>query len=103
MRLNVYSQELITEHLHVQDDPEGAFLPGILELVTQLADTGVTYSAVRMYLHSPEQLHCHPGDDDRSAITFWLPKSVERREFLAARFEQMAKLIREAPPETGLD
>ncbi len=42
-------------------------------------------------------------DDDRSGITFWLPKSRARRELLAKAFERMAAHIREAPPETGLD
>jgi hypothetical protein len=94
MRINVYSQELIT-------DPDGE-LPDY-ELITKVADTGVTYSAVRMFLHSPEQLHQRSDDDDRSAITLWLPKSQERREYLAEVFAEMSALIRLAPPETGLD
>jgi hypothetical protein len=93
MRINVYSQELITEGPARQ----------ALEAVTVDAGTGVTYSGVRMFLHSAEQLHHREGDDDRSALTFWLPKSLERREWLAAHFELMAHLIRDAPPETGLD
>jgi hypothetical protein len=75
-----------------------------VELIEQhKADTGVIYSAVRMFLHSPEQLHQTAEDDDRSAITFWLPRSSARREWLADHFELMAYLIRQAPPETGLD
>lgn len=93
MRLNVYSQELVTDG-PAQD---------AVEVVEQVADTGVTYSAVRMFLQSPEQLHHTAGDDDRSAITFWLPKSSLRREWLASHFELMAHLVRSAPPETGLD
>lgn len=42
-------------------------------------------------------------DDDRSAVTFWLPKSQERREALARAFEEMAAKVRDARPETGLD
>jgi hypothetical protein len=43
-----------------------------------------------------------PADDDRSAVTFWLPKSQDRREALALTFEEMARVVRAAPPETGL-
>ena len=87
MRVNVYSQELTDE----------------VELVQKEADTKVIYSAVRMFLHSSNRLHDRPGDDDRSAVTFWLPKTPARRERLARAFEQMAQLIRGAPRETGLD
>lgn len=93
MRINVYSQELLTEltgQIHVQP-------------LTKEADTGVTYSAVRMYLASPEELHHTLDDDDRSAITFWLPKSQERREWFASNLESLAKMVLNAPPETGLD
>lgn len=96
MRINVYSQELApTRGRHV-------------ELLTKVAEETVDgfpllYSAVRMYLESPERLHFAEGDDDRSGITFWLPKSKSRREQLALIFEHLAELVREAPPETGLD
>lgn len=87
MRVNVYSQELTDE----------------TELVRSESNTGIVYSAVRLFLHSSHRLHHPPEDDDRSAVTLWLPKSGERREQLAAALEQMAKLVREAPPQTGLD
>lgn len=93
MRLNVYSQELILI------DPGN---PAI-ELVDQRANTGIHYHAVRMFLHSTDKLHDDPEDDDRSAVTFWLPKSKVNRNRLALLFEDMAKLVRSAPPETGLD
>jgi hypothetical protein len=48
-------------------------------------------------------LHHPPQDDDRSAVTFWLPKSADRREELAQAFERAARHVRHAPPETGLD
>lgn len=92
MRINVYSQELITQ------GPAKA-----VERVEQVADTGVTYSAVRLFLISPEQLHHTDEDDDRSAITFWLPKSEERREYFAFCLEHLAYFVRNAPEETGLD
>lgn len=87
MRINVYSQEITTE---VQTDQKKS-------------NTGFVYSAVRLILHSSPKLHHPPQDDDRSGITFWLPKSKDRRELLALTFEKMARLVREAPPETGLD
>jgi hypothetical protein len=95
MRLNIYSQELLLD----DDSAVGREL----ELVTQQADTGITYSAVRMFLKSAECLHDRPGDDDRSAITFWLPKSKAKREVLAMLLRDMAGLVEKAPPETGLD
>lgn len=87
MRINVYSQELTNE----------------TKLVEKESNTGVTYSAVQLILHSSERLHHPPADDDRSAVTFWLPKSSSRREELAKTFEEMARIVREAKPETGLD
>jgi len=87
MRINVYSQELTSE----------------VGVVEKLSNTGLTYSAVQLMLHSSLMLHHPPADDDRSAVTFWLPKSQERREELAKAFEEMAAKVREAKPETGLD
>ncbi len=87
MRINVYSQELTSE----------------VNPVSKESNTGLIYSAVQLMLHSSPLLHHPPVDDDRSAVTFWLPKSVERREELACTFERMASLVRCAPPETGLD
>jgi len=48
-------------------------------------------------------LHHPPKDDDRSAVTFWLPKSPERREQMAKAFENIAAIFRSTPPDTGLD
>jgi hypothetical protein len=87
MRINVYSQELTDEVL----------------LIEKESNTGLVYSAVQIVLHSSEKLHHPPHDDDRSAVTFWLPKSQHRREALALAFENMAKLVRNARSETGLD
>lgn len=93
MRINIYSQELLTEATGLKQ----------LETVTKKSDTGVIYSAVRMYLASPDELHHSSDDDDRSAITIWLPKSLERREWLAANLETLARMVMAALPETGLD
>lgn len=87
MRINVYSQELADE----------------VETETKVSNTGVVYSAVRYILHSSPMLHHPPADDDRSAVTFWLPRSPERRERLAQSFEAMAHAVRHAEPEVGLD
>lgn len=87
MRINVYSQELTDETKEIQKS----------------SNVGIVYSAVQMILHSSPKLHHPPADDDRSAITFWLPKSKARREALARTFETLADKVRRAKPETGLD
>jgi hypothetical protein len=42
-----------------------------------VVDTGTeherTFYGVRVFLESPSVLHHSPDDDDRSAITFWVP------------------------------
>ena len=87
MRVNVYSQELTSE----------------AHLIAKESNTGLVYSAVQLMLHSSPMLHHPPEDDDRSAVTFWLPKSKERRRELAETFRHMANLVASAPLETGLD
>ena len=87
MRINVYSQELTDE----------------VRLISKESNTGIVYSAVQFMLHSSPKLHHPPADDDRSAVTFWLPKSKERREALADAFAKAAVEVLAAPPETGLD
>ncbi len=87
MRINVYSQELTNE----------------VKLIEKESNTGVCYSAVQLILHSSPMLHHPPHDDDRSAITIWLPKSSERRLELAHALRAMADAVMFAKPETGLD
>lgn len=60
MRVNVYSQELTPEVL----------------AISKQSNTGIEYKAVQFVLHSSPMLHHPPKDDDRSAVTFWLPQSV---------------------------
>lgn len=86
MRINVYSQELTPEVIHLE----------------KRSNTGVIYHAAQLVLHSSSRLHHPPEDDDRSAVTFWLPKSQERRESIARAFEELARVFRNAPPG-GLD
>ena len=87
MRINVYSQELTSEVITIE----------------KKSNTGLVYSAVQLILHSSPMLHHPPRDDDRSAVTFWLPKSADRREDFAKALEEMAARVRAARPETGLD
>jgi hypothetical protein len=86
MRINVYSQELTNE----------------VHIIEKVSNTGLVYSAVQLMLHSSPMLH-HPPDDDRSAVTIWLPKSTERRQELADALRAMADLVLSARAETGLD
>ena len=74
MRINVYSQELTKE----------------VSLVSKVSDTGITYYGVRMYLASPDILHHTADDDDRSAITFWIPNAHSfTKDDLAEVFNMM--------------
>jgi hypothetical protein len=82
MRINVYSQELTKE-----------IMP-----VSKTADTGITYHGVRMMLASPDVLHHTARDDDRSAITFWIPNAHSfTRQDLADVFHSMATLVESLP------
>jgi hypothetical protein len=87
MRINVYSQELTDEVITLE----------------KVSNTGLTYTAAQLILHSSQMLHHPPDDDDRSAVTFWLPKSKSKREHMAKAFEKIAEIFRTATPETGLD
>lgn len=82
MRINVYSQEITNE----------------LAFVMKRAENGPVYYGVRMYLASPDILHHTPDDDDRSAITFWIPhkcKSFDANA-MSTMFSQLAHMVREA-------
>jgi hypothetical protein len=82
MRINVYSQELTKE----------------IKVISKKADTGLVYHGVRMYLASPDILHHTEEDDDRSAITFWIPhaKSFNKND-LADLLREMAALVDSCP------
>ena len=81
MRVNVYSQELTNEVL----------------LISKKSNTGVVYEAAQLVLHSSPMLHHPPKDDDRSAVTFWLPRSATRRLAIAKAFERIGEIFRTAP------
>jgi hypothetical protein len=83
MRINVYSQEITEETVIVEK---------------RAADTGIMYYGVRLYLASPDILHHTEDDDDRSAITFWIPNAESfSQEDLAAVLEDMAAKVRSCP------
>lgn len=82
MRVNVYSQELTPEIIRLE----------------KVSNTGRKYVAAQLVLHSSERLHHPPQDDDRSAVTFWLPESLERLERMARAFEQIALIFRAQKP-----
>jgi hypothetical protein len=83
VRINVYSQELTKQ----------------VELVSKKADdTGITYYGVRLYLASPDILHHTADDDDRSAITFWIPNAQSfSKSDLWEVFVHMAEVCANAP------
>lgn len=82
MRINVYSQELTKE----------------IKLISKTADTGITYYGARLYLASPDILHHTEEDDDRSAVTFWLPNNKSfTKEELGNLFYELGKLVHDAP------
>jgi len=82
VRINVYSQELTDEVIEIRKE----------------SNTGRSYTGAQLVLHSSPMLHHPPEDDDRSAVTFWLPSSQERRERMAAAFERIAAIFRGAEP-----
>lgn len=86
MRINVYSQEITSEVVKVE----------------KTSNTGIVYHAAQLILHSSPKLHHPPLDDDRSAVTFWLPKSATRREEFARAFDKIAEIFR-GSPDGGLD
>ena len=61
MRINVYAEEITSE------------TKLITKTVSDERFGTRTFYGVRMYLASPDVLHSSPEDDDRSAITFWVP------------------------------
>jgi hypothetical protein len=58
MRVNIYAEEITGETSLEVKAPEGM---------------DVQFYGIRMYLDSPSVLHHTEDDDDRSAITLWVP------------------------------
>jgi|SRR5882724_8071885 len=69
MRINVYAEEL-PDLLQPGESTIGKKLP--IEVVTKTVNQQLFYG-VRLYLKSAPELHYNNSDDDRSAITFWVP------------------------------
>jgi hypothetical protein len=61
MRINVYAEEMTSE----------------AEIVKKTVNQQLFYG-VRIFLKSPKELHYGTSDDDRSAITFWVPFTKEK-------------------------
>ena len=70
MRVNVYADELL-EHR-------------CIERVETTTPSGRKFYGLRVYLASPKELHDRPGDDDRTAVTFWGPMDKLSAMFNAA-------------------
>jgi hypothetical protein len=86
MRINVYSQELSRE----------------VALVSKRADTGIVHYGVRIFFEGSPRLHHRPDDDDRSAITYWLPSSGSfSAADLAGVFSEAARLAASLPDAEG--
>lgn len=83
MRINVYSQELTQE----------------VELVTKVSENNVVHWGVRIYFDGSPRLHDKPDDNDKSAITYWLPmRGSFTPEMLGSVFARAAILCRSVPP-----
>lgn len=82
MRINVYAEELTHEIEVAHKAPENH------------PDT--EFYGIRMFLKSPDVLHNDPNDDDRSAITIWVPWSKReghRPDVVAHLLRRMAEEV----------
>lgn len=82
MRINIYDEEITGE----------------VAAVTKTADTGLTFTGLRLYLESPDVLHNDPDDDDRSAITFWFEQGKFDQEGWVRNTLLALRNIRSGPP-----
>jgi hypothetical protein len=77
VRINIYAEELTDE----------------VELVTKKVtddEFGTrAFHGIRVFLKSPDDLHHSAADDDRSAVTFWIPDRLGEREVIAELFSNM--------------
>lgn len=86
MRVNIYAEELTPE----------------VQMVTTEAKSRASrqrFHGVRILLKSPFDLHHSPKDDDRSAVTFWVPWTQTcglNFELPLQIFRQAVKLLEEA-------
>lgn len=127
MRINVYSQELTDEVQMLQKESNTGLIYSAVQFILHssamlhhphiIETVGCQKCEGRGYFPQggpfPGDVDCtHCGgrgnieikeDDDRSAVTFWLPKSAERRHAFAKALREAATMIENAPAETGLD
>lgn len=91
MRINIYAEELTDETELIAKpvyDPKFGHR---------------TFYGVRVYLKSPSELHSDPEDDDRSAITFWIPwtrKTGYSPEIVRKVLERLLYKLEKAPDGT---
>lgn len=90
MRINVYAEELTDE----------------VELVTKTVDPGTdqerVFYGLRWFQHSSDKLHYSPDDDDRQAITIWVPwrrKTGHQIEWTADVLRKLAALAESIPDD----
>lgn len=80
MRINVYAQELTTE----------------VALVSKTSDNGAVHYGVRIFFDGSPRLHNRDDDDDRSAITYWIPRDGSFTAYdLGQVFGRAAELARQ--------
>jgi len=81
MRVNVYTEELLTGELK---EPFAEIVEA--KYISSRTGQPMTNYGLRIFLKSAPELHYIPGrDDDRSAVTFWCGSDIENvRAFLAS-------------------
>lgn len=73
MRINIYAEEL--PDLHQPGESTIGKLPP-MEVVRKTVNQELFYG-IRLYFKSPTELHHNNSDDDRSAMTLWVPWTKE--------------------------
>ena len=91
MRINVYAQE-ITDEVEV-----------VGKWGTNYQGEQEQFFGLRFFLVSPKELHHSEDDDDRSAVTFWLPKSQDLREQFVSTLYTGCKLVEDEVIEADQD
>jgi|SRR5215469_16081286 len=86
MRINVYAEEITNE------------IDRVSKVVTGEDGKPAACHAIRLYLRSALELHHTPDDDDRPAITLWLPRDLSARVELAIAFRAMAAWAEDSWP-----
>jgi hypothetical protein len=79
MKVNVYNEELTDR----------------VELTSTTAKTGAKFFGLQFFLHSPEQLHAGPDDDDQSAIVLWSDSRQKLLDLLRKAIEGVNRSVSE--------